>query len=95
MEIDAPHSLSAIIEGMYERPSRKSTTKHKFTDEAKSALLQALQEHSWTTARDAYGWAWNNLGVRVTYVTFWRFMNSNGLLVGDTLRARRLRTTRD
>jgi hypothetical protein len=46
MEIDDPHSLSAIIEGLYERPSPKRITKHKFTDDAKTALLQALQEHS-------------------------------------------------
>jgi hypothetical protein len=54
-----------------------------------------MPDHQWTTARDAYGWAWNNLGVRVTYVTFWRFMDSNGFLVGGTLRASRLRTAQD
>jgi hypothetical protein len=72
------------------RPANRVVVKPKFTPEAKAALLQALQTHSWTTAREAYGWAWNQLGLRVTYLTVWRFLTAQGLLVGDTPRARRL-----
>jgi hypothetical protein len=53
-------------------------------------MLQAISEHSWTTAREAYGWAWNQLGLRVTYLTVWRFLTAQGMLIGDTPRARRL-----
>jgi len=77
------------------KPPVPSKVRPRLTMEHKTAILSAMPDHQWTTARDAYGWAWNNLGVRVTYVTFWRFMDSNGFLVGDTLRARRLRTTQD
>lgn len=65
----------------------------RLTGAHKSAILEAISKHSWTTAREAYGWAWQTLGIRVTYVTFWRFMNAEGLLVGDTLRSRRLSQT--
>ena len=68
-----------------------SKVRPRLTAEHKTAILSAMADHQWTTARDAYGWAWNNLGVRVTYVTFWRFMTSEGLFDGDTPRARRLR----
>jgi transposase len=84
-------TLHARIEALYERPTQKSTTKHKFSAEAKAALLQALQEHSWTTAREAYGWAWNELGLRVSYLTVWRFLNAQGFFIGDTLRSRKLK----
>ncbi len=66
-------------------------TAAKFTDEAKMALLNAMQNHQWTTAREAYGWVWNHLEIRVSYQTVWRFLNSKGLFAGATLRARRLK----
>lgn len=83
--------LHASIKALYERPTQKRPAKHKFTAEAKAALLQALQQHSWTTAREAYGWAWNELGLRVSYLTLWRFLNAQGLFTGDTLRSRKLK----
>ena len=67
-------------------------TRHRFTPEAKVTLLQAIKDHpQWTTAREAYGWAWSQRGLRVAYLTVLRFLDSEGLLVGDTLRSRRLR----
>jgi hypothetical protein len=67
-------------------------TRHRFTDEAKVIVLQAIKDHpQWTTAREAYGWAWSQRGLRVAYLTVLRFLDSEGLLVGDTLRSRRLR----
>jgi hypothetical protein len=62
----------------------------RLTAEHKTAILAALAENDWNTVREAYGWAWNTLGIRVTYVTFWRFIESKGMLAGDTLRSRRL-----
>lgn len=88
-----PETLHASIEALYERPTQKRISKHKFTAEAKAALLQALQQHSWTTAREAYGWAWNELGLRVSYLTVWRFLNAQGFFTGDTLRSRKLKTS--
>lgn len=88
-----PETLHASIEALYERPTPKRPAKHKFTAEAKAALLQALQQHSWTTAREAYGWVWNELGLRVSYLTLWRFLNAQGLFTGDTLRSRKLKTS--
>ncbi len=69
------------------RPSERP----KLTSDHKIAILQALKDNQWTTAREAYGWAWNQIGVRVTYVTFWRFLNAEDLFEGDTLRSRKLR----
>ena len=67
-------------------------TRHRFTAEAKATLLQAIKAHpQWTTAREAYGWAWSQRGLRVAYLTVLRFLDAEGLLVGDTLRSRRLR----
>ncbi len=63
---------------------------HTFTLEARAALLQAVKEHQWKTAREAYGYVWNTLGLHITYVTVWRFLTEQGLLVGDTPRARHL-----
>jgi hypothetical protein len=69
-------------------------TRHRFTPEAEVTLLQAIKDHpQWTTAREAYGWAWSQRGLRVAYLTVLRFLDSEGLLVGDTLRSRRLRST--
>lgn len=51
-----------------------------FTAEAKEALLEAIHMHQWQTAREAYGWVWNHLGVHVSYLTVWRFLSSKGLL---------------
>ncbi len=65
--------------------------RHRFTPDHQAAVLEAIDKHSWTTAREAYGWAWTNLGLRVSYATVWRFLNAKGLLVGDTMRARHLR----
>lgn len=72
-------------------PPAECQKRPRLTSEHKAAVLKALPEHSWTTAREAYGWAWNSLGLRVSYVTFWRFISSQGLLVGETLCSRRLR----
>jgi len=83
---DQPADLLAS----FKRPAKRSV-KAKFTDEAKAAILNAVASHSWTTAREAYGWAWNELGLRVNYITVWRFLTAEGLLSGDTPRARRLR----
>ncbi len=71
------------------RPAKR-TVKANFSDEAKVALLNAVASHPWTTAREAYGWAWNELGLRVNYITVWRFLTAQGLLCGNTPRARRL-----
>ncbi len=68
----------------------RTSTKAAFTAEARYALLEELPRQSWTTARQAYGWVWNTLGVRVSYLTVWRFLNDQGLLIGDTLHTRRL-----
>jgi hypothetical protein len=83
-------SLGSSIEKLYKRPANRTVVKHKFTPEAKAAILEALQTHSWTTAREAYGWAWNELGLRVNYLTVWRFFTAQGLFIGNTPRARRL-----
>jgi hypothetical protein len=83
-------SLYDSIEKLDKRPANRTLVKHKFTPEAKAAILQAMQTHSWTTVREAYGWAWTELGLRVHYLTVWRFLTAQGLLVGDTPRARRL-----
>ncbi len=85
----------SLLELLTKPPPALSKVRPSLTTEHKTDILSAMADHQWTTARDAYGWAWNNMGVRVTYVTFWRFMNSNGLLVDDRLRARRLRTAQD
>ena len=71
-------------------PPSACKAKPRLSPEHKSAILEAITQNTWTTAREAYGWAWNTLGIRVTYVSFWRFLNSQNLLVGDTLRSRRL-----
>jgi hypothetical protein len=84
---DSPSHLDDVI---VKRPANRVIVKEKFTAEHKSALLQALQQHSWTTAREAYGWAWSHLGLRVNYITVWRFLSGQGLFTGDTPRARRL-----
>lgn len=69
---------------------KRPVTKTPFTAEARTALLEELPRQGWTTAREAYGWVWNHLGLRVSYLTVWRFLDKQGLLVGDKLRARRL-----
>jgi hypothetical protein len=89
-EHDQTNSLRSSIDSLYELPARQVRVKHQFTAEAKAALLQALHQHSWTTAREAYGWVWNVLGLRINYLTVWRFFTAQGLFVGDTPRARRL-----
>lgn len=62
----------------------------RFTQEAKDALVKAISENQWATAREAYGWLWGQLGLRVSYQTVWRFLNAEGLLSGRTLHRRRL-----
>ena len=81
--------LSARILPAIKR-SAKRTVKANFSEEAKVALLNAVASHPWTTAREAYDWAWNELGLRVNYITVWRFLSAQGLLCGNTPRARRL-----
>jgi hypothetical protein len=72
------------------QPPLAAKARPRLTAEHKTAILAALADNDWTTVREAYGWAWNTLGIRVTYVTFWRFIDAKGLLVGDTLCSRRL-----
>ncbi len=69
-----------------------SPQRHTFNQDAKQQLLLAMAEHKWSTAREAYGWAWNHLGLRVSYLTVWRFFNSQGLFEGAIPRARKLKT---
>jgi hypothetical protein len=83
---DQPSDLLAT----QKRRAKIKTAKIRFSKEAKAALLNAVASHSWTTCREAYGWAWNELGLRVNYITVWRFFNAQGLLCGNTPRARRL-----
>ena len=82
-----PYEVVAPIDLLLPGPSKRS----RLTDEAKASLMQAIQQHQWTTAREAYGWLWNECGVRVSYKTVWSFLNTQGLFVGSTLGSRRLK----
>lgn len=84
-----PHEVVAPIDLSLPGRSKHS----RLTEEAKASLMQAIQQHQWTTAREAYGWLWNHCGVRVSYKTVWSFLNAQGLFVGKTLRGRRLKRT--
>ncbi len=62
---------------------------HVFTCEARESLMAAIPQHRWSTAREAWIWVRDELKIKVCYLTVWRFLTSQGLLVGDTPRARR------
>ncbi len=71
-------------------PPPSASSRKSLSAGEKTAILRAIHSHSWSTAREVYGWAWNHLGVRISYVTLWRYLNAAGLLAGDRLRGRRL-----
>ena len=88
---DEHETQASLLHSFLEiHPAKRKVVKHPFTDEVKAALLAAMKERHWTTAREAYGWAWNELGVRVSYLTIWRFFTARGLFNGETPRGRRL-----
>jgi hypothetical protein len=89
-ELECPDGLSIGTLDLMPAPAKQ--TRQRFTEDDKSVLLQAVKDHHWTTAREAYGWAWTQIGLRVSYLTVWRFLTSQGLLTGDTPRSRRLKS---
>jgi hypothetical protein len=95
-QIEGDSSETALLQSfLNQRPAKRQAVKHPFTADAKAALLAAYNQNQWATAREAYGWAWNEIGLRVSYLTVWRFLSAQGLFVGDNPRGRRLAATKN
>jgi hypothetical protein len=63
---------------------------NRLTPELKAAILEEMSCRQWSTAREAYGWAWTHLGLRTSYLTLWRFFDAHGLFQGSVARDRKL-----
>ena len=77
------------LEALLERKISPPRTPHRFTPRMRAALLAVIPAKNWTTAREAWLWLVNEKGVKICYITVWRFLTSHRYFVGQTPRGRR------
>lgn len=81
---------SGGVNALLRRAERPARVPHRFTHEARQSLLEAVAEHRWTTAQQAWQWVRDELGIDVCYLTVWRFLAGQGLFSGGVMHSRKL-----